>query len=53
MTWHELCFQAGLVRLDIDVAEATMLELETRATTADGRAEGAWERFMALVRRSA
>lgn len=52
MTWHDICFQAALVRLDLDVAEAELLELETRATTAEGRAEGAWERLMATMERA-
>lgn len=52
MNWHALCIQAGLVRLDLDVAEASTLELETRATTADGRAEGAWRRLMAAAERA-
>lgn len=51
MTWNALSFQVALLRLDLAVAEARMLELETRATTADGRADGAWERLMAMTGR--
>lgn len=47
--WDALCIEAGLVRLDLDVAEAEMLELETRATVADARAEAAWDRLMAMT----
>lgn len=49
MHWHDICFEAHRVRLDLNIAEAELIELETRATTADARAESAWERFLALA----
>lgn len=47
--WDKICIEAGRVLLDLDAAEAEMIELETRATVADARAEAAWERFLAKV----
>lgn len=49
MNWHSLCSEAARVHLDVVAKEARMLELETRARTAEGRAEGAWNRLMASV----
>lgn len=51
MNFHALSLQAALLRLDLDIEEARMLELETRATEADARAEAAWDRLMGMASR--
>ncbi len=49
--WEDNELQAGLVKLDLDVADAEMLELQTRAILADARADSAWDRFLKSVER--
>lgn len=51
MTWDAIIVNVSALRIDVACAELRDLELKTRATDADGRAEGAWTRLMKMAGR--